>query len=225
MGYGSSAPTSNRLRLVLGLLTATCVVPTHAAALSCAMTLQARNIQAYYEKLRPGVPPTVASRYFNLPEFTLTTGVKRTEAKVVRATPELVRRLWTSIDAWGAQTRVTMVFSPASKHGFEVASLVPIAKPNEGDGYLDAYSEEGKGVKAHIQVEEVAAIAAVDLPAAKEGFRTRGVTLMSSSGDVIVGVFASIKDAQFDERAVAGFNKTWQLMSEWPSACSTQAAK
>lgn len=202
--------------LLAALATAT---PAAAAVPACATTDQLQNIRDYYTKLRPGVPLAVASRYFNVPEFTIASGLPAAEAIGTAVTPDEVKTIWSSIDGWGAATKVTLVVSPASKHAFAFPSLVPITQKDPRDGYIDVYADGGRGVHSHIQLSDVAAVYATDTPTGKEGFRTRSISLFNAEGDLVIGVYASIKQDPFDPAAVAGFERTRAVIAAMPRIC------
>lgn len=206
-----------RLLAAALLLAATPLAPAAAHAV-CATPEQAKNIRAYYEKLRPGVPLPVASRYFNVPEAIVASALPADAAVGTSVTPEVADRVWKSIEAWGAQTRVSLVFAPNGKHAFALPSLVPIDQDDSSDGYLDVYADGGKGVHSHIQIAGIAAIYAHDMPNG-DGNRTRGVSFFGPGGDLIVGVYASIKADPFDPKAVEGFAATWRLLKELKRPC------
>jgi putative heme iron utilization protein len=196
-----------------------CTAVVAAQAQSCASQQQQRNVQAYYANLRPGVPATVASRYFNLAEAAIHTALPAERALLVAATPALVRQLWQTVDAWGASSRVYVVLSPAAQHGVEIPSAVPTMQADASDGYLDLRAAGSDGLAAHVQLDAVAAVGAIDVPADKAGFRTRGVSLFGRQGEAVFSVYASIKDKPVAEAAVAGFARSWQLLARLPPLC------
>jgi len=199
-------------------LSASGLAPQLAQA-ACATAAQKTFVQDYYTTKRPGVPLAVASRYFEIPEETVASAVSADASYGVAATPALVQKVWSSIDAWGAKTRVTLVFSPSSEHAFAIASLVPITQSDPAPGYLDVYADEGKGVHSHIQLSRVSSIYATDLPTNKDGFRTRAISFFGPDGNLIIGVYASLKTDPFDAVAVEGFNATRTLLKTLPRLC------
>jgi len=203
------------------LAAALTAVPATANAYGpvCATTEQAGNIKDYYTKSRPGVPLPVPSRYFNVTEFVVASALPTESSLGVEATPEVTKQIWASIDGWGASTKVTLVLSPGSKHAFAFPSLVPVTQSDAKDGYLDVYADGGKGVHSHLQLDHVKAIYATDLPTKDPKFRTRGVSFFGPSGDLILGVYASINTAGYDQKAVDGFGRTWNLLKGMPRHC------
>lgn len=194
-------------------------VQANAHGGACATPEQKRNIRAYYDKTRPGVPLPVASRYFNLPEAVIASALPVEAAVGTAVTPEIADRVWKSIDAWGATTKVSLVLSPNSKNAFAFPSLVPITQDDSSDGYLDVYADGGKGVHSHIQIANIAAIYAHDMPNGDGKNRTRGISFFGPTGDLIIGVYASIKADPFDQKAVDGFARSWDLLKAMTPPC------
>ncbi|MFC3712976.1 ChuX/HutX family heme-like substrate-binding protein [Sphingoaurantiacus capsulatus] len=208
--------------MIARLLTAAAllaVLPTAAQAAVCATPEQVKNIRGYYEKLRPGVPLPVPSRYFNVPESVIPSALPTDQAVGTAVMPEIADQVWKSIDAWGPRTQVSLVFAPNSKNSFAIPSLVPITQNDSSDGYLDVYADDGKGIHSHIQIADVAHIYAHDIPNGDNKNRTRGVSFYGQTGDLIMGVYASIKADPFDPKAVEGFGRTWNLLKAMKRPC------
>ncbi|RYY29392.1 MAG: hypothetical protein EOP62_00700 [Sphingomonadales bacterium] len=186
----------------------------------CATPEQTKNIRNYYEKMRPGVPLPVPSRYFNVAEAIIPSALPDTEAVGTASTAAIADQVWKSIESWGAQTSVSLVFAPNSKNSFSVTSLVPIDQNNSADGYLDVYADGGKGIHSHIQIANIAAIYAHDLPNGDGKNRTRGISFYGPTGDLIIGVYASIKADPFDPKAAEGFARTWDLLKGMKRPCA-----
>ena len=185
----------------------------------CATPAQRVFIQDYYTAKRPGVPLPVPSRYFEVPEFVVASALPADISVGTAASPDVVRTVWSSIEAWGADSKVTLVISPTSQHAFAFPSLVPVQQPNPNPGYISVYADSGNGVHSHLQLNRVAAIYAVDLPTDKPEFRTRGVSFFGADGHLIVGVYASIREGAFEQRAVDGFAATQTLIRSMPRLC------
>lgn len=192
----------------------------HAHGAPCATPEQTRNIRAYYEKMRPGVPLAVASRYFNVAESVVASALPDDAVVGTRVTPGIADQVWKSIESWGAQTDVSLVLAPNSKNAFAFPSKVPMDQDDSSDGYLDVYADDGKGVHSHIQIANIAAIYAHDMPNGDDKNRTRGVSFFGPTGDLIVAVYASIKADPFDPEAVQGFGRTWNLLKTMDKPCS-----
>ncbi|PZU51254.1 MAG: hypothetical protein DI568_01250 [Sphingomonas sp.] len=187
---------------------------------ACATTEQARNIRDYYSSMRPGVPLPVPSRYFNVTEFVVASALPPEQALGASATPEIVKQIWATIEGWGAATKVTLVLSPNSRHAFAFPSLVPTTQPNPKSGYMDVYADDGRGVHSHIQLDQVAAIYATDVPAKNPASRTRGISFFGPNGDLVLGVYASINQDSFDAKAVEGFARSWSAIADLPRLCA-----
>lgn len=190
-----------------------------AHSLPCATEGQKAEVRSYYADQRPGVPLAVASRHFDYPELVIASGLPAEQSFGTAATPETTRKIWDSIDAWGAKTEVRLVLTPNSEHAFAFPSLVPVTQPDEGDGYLDVYADEGRGVHSHIQLDRVAAIFASDIPVDMSGKRTQAISLFGHDGDLILGVYATIRGEEYEGDAVAGFERTRDLIGSMPRIC------
>ncbi|PHR93677.1 MAG: hypothetical protein COA69_03315 [Robiginitomaculum sp.] len=186
----------------------------------CATAQQTALISDYVTNKRPGVPLAIPSRNLKIPEGLIASGLPDGSAVGVSVTPELTKKIWASIDAWGKNTTVSLIFSPSSQHAFAFSSLVPVAQIDEGDGYLDVYADDGDGVHSHLQLDYVSSIWATDLQTVDGASRSRGISLFGPDDHLIVGVYASVKGDPFDEAAVNGFAKTWDLIASMPQACS-----
>ena len=185
----------------------------------CATPEQTENVRNYYSKLRPGVPLPVASRYFNLPEAVIASALPDEAAVGAVSSLEVADQIWRSIDTWGATTKVSLVLAPNGKNSFAFPSLVPITQDDSNDGYLDVYADGGKGVHSHIQISDIAAIYAHDVPNGDGKNRTRGISFFGQTGDLILGVYASIKADPFDQKAVTGFHNTWRILKDMKQPC------
>jgi putative heme iron utilization protein len=130
-----------------------------------------------------------------------------------------VRDAWKTIDEWGAQTRVKLVFADGG-HSFAFPSLVPVIQPDDAaDEFLDVYADDGRGIHSHIKVPEVGMVVAVDMPTKSPEHRTRAIGLYGHNGKLIVAVYASLNVEEPDDKAVAGFAKSWAAFSTMPQIC------
>ena len=186
--------------------------------LPCASAEQARLVREFYGT-RPGVPLPVPSRRFDISELTAASAIAPEQSIGIAAPAQITRQIWKSIEAWGASTRVKLVLAPGGKHAYALDSLVPINLSGDTDPYIDANADEGRGIHTHIQVSQVAAIFATDIPTADPAFRTRAISLFGADGHLILGVYASIKQEAFDPLAIEGFDKSWRLIRSMPRIC------
>jgi putative heme iron utilization protein len=205
--------------IILAYLTAASPViatPVSGVAI-CASDTSAAAAQNFYANTRPGVPLSVASRALAIPESQIATGLAQGQSVAVAG--EHVRHIWRSIDNWGAETPVKLVFADRG-HSFAFPSLVPITQPNdEDDDFLDVYADGGRGVHAHVRAPEVAMVAAFDMPTRSPEKRTRGIGLYGDDGRLIMAIYASLNLEEADVRAVVGFAATWELMRTLPRHC------
>jgi len=186
----------------------------------CATPTEAQRVRDYYQNLRPGVPLPVPSRFLDVPELVIASGLPERQSIGTPGSPEVTKRIWRSIDEWGPNTSVKLVLTSGSKHAFAFPSLVPITQPDDKRGMLDVYADEGRGVHAHIQLALVDTVYATDLPGREPGKRTRAVSFFAREGHLILSVYASIAaDATHDPAAAAGFANTWKLIGSMPRVC------
>lgn len=186
---------------------------------ACATKVQTDAVRGYYAGPRAGAPLPVASRHFNMSEMAIASALLPENAVGAAMTPDRIKQLWRSIDAWGAQTQVKLVLAPQGNHSFAFPSQVPVAQPVDNDGFLDVYADGGRGVHAHLQLDRIASAFAIDLATNDPKFRTRGVSFFDADGALALGVYASIKTDPFDQKAVNGFASTWAMLASMPQIC------
>jgi putative heme iron utilization protein len=207
---------------LLSLLAAAPALHAHEQAdvLHCASQADTQRVRDYYTGYRPGVPLPVPSRFLDVPEMVIASGLPAEQSIGTPGSPRIVKDIWKSIDAWGEKTAVKLVLTSGGKHAYAFPSLVPITQPEDKSGYLDVYADGGKGVHAHIQVAHVKAVYATDIPGKEAARRTRAISFFGADGQLILGVYASIAAENADPAAVAGFAKTWELIRSLPRACA-----
>lgn len=167
----------------------------------------------------PGDPVAIVGRDLKVPEMVAASGFGPEGAVGARITGNEAAQFWQSIDGWGADTKVWVVLSPASEHAFIVHGKVPVTQPNPDPGYLDVYADKGDGIHSHIQLSKVAAVFATDIPTDDPAFRTRGINFYDQKGNNIVGIYASLKKYTPDPIAIAGFERTRELIRTLPRIC------
>jgi putative heme iron utilization protein len=183
----------------------------------CSTAPVKKKVQDFYAKTRPGVPLSVASRSLAVPESQVASGLAK--GQFIAVSGSQVRDAWKTIDDWGAQARVKLVFADGG-HSFAFPSLVPLTQPDDAsDEFLDVYADEGRGIHSHIKVPEVGAVVAVDMPTKSPQHRTRAIGLYGHNGKLIVAVYASLNLEEPDEKAVSGFAKSWAAFSAMPQMC------
>lgn len=188
----------------------------------CATPSQASQIRDFYETQRPGRPLPVPGRHFNVPESVIASALAPQFAVGTPATMQVIKDVWKSIDAWGANTAVKLVLTSGGKHAYSFPSLVPITQPDANDGFLDMYADEGKGVHAHINMPYVKAIFAADLPGGTPNTRTQTISFYAEDGSLVLGVYAQVSGDPFDQAAVDGFMKTRALLESLPRICTAK---
>lgn len=195
------------------------VAPSYAAP-TCADADDIATIRNYYSTIRPGAPPPVASRLYRIPEATVASALPATQAYGVRSSVLLFDQVWKSIDAWGADTMVGLVFTSGGKHAWNFPSKVPVTQATTSKFMYDMYADEGRGVHGHITQSDVDSIWALQLPGAKAGEFTRILGFYDTKGDLIVGIYVSAAGKEFDPKAVQGFEKTHELLKTQPAICA-----
>ena len=168
----------------------------------------------------PGAPVAIGARFLNLPEFTVASGLPKEASIGAWITGDAVTELWKSIDGWGKDTMVRMVISPQSEHAFSLYGKTPMSSIEDADpGYLNAYSDDGRGIHAHLQLDKIAAVYATDLPADDPTRRTRGINFYDHLGHNVIGIYASIMRYDPDPAAIEGFERTRAVIAAMPQAC------
>ena len=212
--------TANRCFLAVSLI-ATLSVAGHArAADSCASADDAKVIQHYYAKTRPGAPPPAVGRLYRMPEATVVSALDAGHAYGVRSNRLLFDQVWKSVDAWGADTKIGIVFTSGGMHAWNFPSTVPQTQPTSSPIWHDMYADEGAGVHGHITPQEVDQIWALQLPTKEAGKFTRILSFYDKQGALIVGLYVSEGVKAFDPKAVAGFEQTRELLKGQPRICS-----
>jgi len=203
------------------LLTAiACTAVPAQAAPPCASADEAATIRHYYDKIRPGAPPPVPGRLYRMKEATVVSALPAERAYGVRSSPLLFDRLWKSVDAWGAETQVGLVFTSGGHHAWNFPSKVPITQASTSAAMYDMYADGGNGVHGHITQSDVDSIWALELPGAKAGEFTRILAFYDADGDLILGIYVSAAGKDFDARALQGFERTKVLLQAEPRICA-----
>lgn len=167
---------------------------------------------------RPGVPTVIYARTMDARELTVVSGLPESAFAVgVEATPERVKEIWSSIDDWGAETSTHIVFTMGGDHVADFTSLVPITQPDDGSGFIDIYADNGDGVHGHVFLDLVKAVYAAELPG--PGGVTRMVSFYNEEGRLIFGVYPTIGAKPFDQRAVDGFDRTFEMLKSYAPLC------
>lgn len=191
-----------------------------AAADGCASADDAKVIQHYYAKTRPGAPPPAVARLFRMKETAVVSALPAAQAYGVRSNRLFFEDVWKSVDAWGADTRIGIVFTSGGKHVWNFPSKVPQTQSTSTPIWYDMYADNGDGVHGHITPAEVDQIWALQLPTKEADKFTRILGFYDKQGDLIVGLYVSEGVKPFDPKAVAGFEKTRELLKAQPRICS-----
>lgn len=185
----------------------------------CATADDAKVIQNYYANVRPGAPPPPVSRLFRMPEVSVVSALKSDQAYGVRSNRLFFDQVWKSVDTWGADTRIGIVFTSGGMHAWNFPSTVPQTQASSSLIWYDMYADEGAGVHGHITPQEVDQIWALQLPTARPDRFTRILGFYGKDGHLIVGLYVSEGVKDFDANAVAGFERTRELLKSQPRIC------
>lgn len=183
----------------------------------CAGKSDAKRVAEFYVE-RPGAPTPIPARALQIPELHVVTALPGDKRTGVEATEKLLEDLWVTIDAWGEDTRVNLVFTMGGQHVMDFRSLVPYRQEDLDDGWIDAYADRGAGVHGHLWMGRVSSVHAFDIPG-KDDARTRGVMFFMPEGNLALGIYASIAGKKVDPKAVDGFKGTWEFLAAQPQVC------
>lgn len=204
----------------LTLLASLGVAGTAAAADTCATPDDARVIRNYYAKVRPGAPPPPVSRLFRMEEARVVSALEPGQAYGVRSNRLFFDEVWKSVDAWGADTDIGIVFTSGGMHAWNFPSKVPQTQSTTTPIWYDMYADEGRGVHGHITPQDVDQIWAMQIPTREAGKFTRILGFYGKDGHLIVGLYVSENTKPFDQRAVDGFERTRELLKTQPRICA-----
>ncbi|MFC3053537.1 ChuX/HutX family heme-like substrate-binding protein [Kordiimonas pumila] len=184
----------------------------------CATADEKALVTDFVTNKRPGKPLPVAARTLDILEGKVATSLPSDLTVGTLGSPEVFKKVWASVEAWGAETSVGLVFTENKVHTFVVPSLVPMTQP--GDGPLaDLYADNGNGIHSHVDPTDVKAIYAAKLPAG-DGF-TRTLSFYDSKGGLIWALIAGEANGKGEKAAIDGFEETWKLIASMPQACMT----
>lgn len=189
------------------------------AADLCASADDARVVQDYYANVRPGAPPPPVSRLFRMEEARVVSGLEAGQAYGVRSDRVFFGQVWKSVDAWGKDTRIGLVFTSGGMHAWNFPSTVPQTQASTTPIWYDMYADDGAGVHGHITPQEVDQIWALQLPTREADKFTRILGFYGKDGHLIVGLYVSEGIKDFDPKAVAGFERTRELLRTRPRIC------
>jgi len=207
-----------RLSLLSGLLLPVLLVPVYAQD-HCATPDDAKVIRHYYAEVRPGAPPPAVGRLFRIPEVSVVSALAPEQAYGVRSNRLFFDQVWKSVDSWGADTKIGIVFTSGGMHAWNFPSHVPQTRDSTSPIWYDMYADDGAGVHGHITPQEVDQIWALQLPTVRADRFTRILAFYGKDGHLIVGLYVSENTKDFDPKAVAGFERTRELIKTQPRIC------
>lgn len=208
------------LLLGLPLLAALGLSGETRASDTCASADDAKVIQHYYSAVRPGGPPPAAARLFRMKEATVVSALKTEHAYGVRSDRRFFEEVWKSVDSWGADTRIGIVFTSGGMHAWNFPSTVPTSRSTSTPIWYDMYADDGAGVHGHITPQEVDQIWVMQLPTVEPDKFTRVLGFYGQDGHLIVGLYVSENTKPYDPKAVEGFERTRELLKTRPRICT-----
>ncbi|MFC3052129.1 ChuX/HutX family heme-like substrate-binding protein [Kordiimonas pumila] len=190
---------------------------THREAPLCATPEQSTKVADFYKK-SPGIPTSVAAQMLDMPEAQVVTALPAEQNHGVLTTPDMVKDVFTTIDGWGARTKLDLVYTMDGNHYFQFPSFTPMRQEDMFDGWVDAYADGGNGVHGHLWLSRIRSVHAVDMPGEK-GSRTRAISFYLPDGHLAMSIYASMPGGQNDKAALKGFAETSEFLRALPSAC------
>jgi len=207
-----------KLPLLSALLLSALCAPAFAQD-HCATPDDAKVIRDYYANVRPGAPPPAVGRLFRMPEVSVVSALEPSQAYGVRSNRLFFDEVWKSVDSWGADTRIGIVFTAGGMHAWNFPSHVPQTRDSTTPIWYDMYADDGAGVHGHITPQEVDQIWALQIPTVRADRFTRILGFYGKDGNLIVGLYVSENVKDFDPKAVAGFERTRELLKTRPRIC------
>jgi len=204
--------------LLSTLLLSALLAPAYAQD-HCATPDDAKVIRDYYANVRPGAPPPAVGRLFRMPEVSVVSALDPSQAYGVRSNRLFFDEVWKSVDSWGKDTKIGIVFTSGGMHAWNFPSHVPQTRDSTSLIWYDMYADDGAGVHGHITPQEVDQIWALQIPTVREDRFTRVLGFYGKDGNLIVGLYVSENVKDFDPKAVAGFERTRELLKTRPRVC------
>jgi len=209
-----------KLPLLTGLVLSTVLLAPAYAQDHCATPDDAKVIRDYYANVRPGAPPPAVGRLFRMPEVSVVSALEPSQAYGVRSNRLFFDEVWKSVDSWGKDTKIGIVFTSGGMHAWNFPSHVPQTRDSTSLIWYDMYADDGAGVHGHITPQEVDQIWALQIPTVREDRFTRVLGFYGKDGNLIVGLYVSENVKDFDPKAVAGFERTRELLKTRPRVCA-----
>lgn len=213
-------------KILMAALCAAVVSTQGASAASfnekiCASYFEKQLVRNYYFGWggKPADPMAIPSHTYRIVESKITSSFSDKKAIGVTATPKIFKEVWKSVDSWGEKTPIKIVITVDGWHAYAFPSHVPTTNKKEhAKGFYDIFADDGEGVRGHINPDLVSMIYAVKLPAGDGTFQ-RSVSFYSHGGDLIFGLYATEGGKPQNKDAIAGFDRTWDVISNMPRAC------
>lgn len=183
----------------------------------CPSDKDSKRVIAMYKEL-PGAPMPILARRLHLPEVQVTTSIPAANRISAKVTPDQIKDIWTTIDAWGEKTQVRLIYTLGGNHVYNFPSYIPMRQEDLDDGWLDIYADNGKGVHGHLWLDPIHSVHAVDIEDS-DGEHTRSISFYTEDGNLAIGVYSSVAGKDFDQAAVDGFISTRKFLSELPKIC------
>jgi len=193
----------------------------------CASYFDKQLVRKYYFGWggKPADPMAIPSHNYRMAESKVSSSFSDQKALGTTSTPEVFKEVWKSVDAWGEDTPIKIVITVDGWQAFAYPTTVPVTRKEEhANGFYDVFADDGKGVRGHINPDLVSLIYAVKLPAGDGTFQ-RSLSFYGETGDLILGLYATEGGKPQNEAAIAGFDKSWDLLKSMPRACKKPLPK
>lgn len=214
------------LTYILGsvfLLSTACTTTQQTVEMSqlCGSVSDKALVQDYYfvQDGHATDPMAIPSHDNKIVESKIVSSFSNETAIGANATPARFETIWKSVDTWGETTPIKAVVTVDGWHAFSFPSTVPTTRKGEhADGFYDVFADNGAGLRGHINPELVSMIYAVKLRANDDTYQ-RSLSFYGHGGDLILGLYASEGGKPQNADAIAGFNRSWNVMKAMPRSC------
>lgn len=180
------------------------------ATAACATPDEAARVMALYSK-GPAPMPFQSQEELKLPESTIASALPGTLATGIDGSH--FRAVWDSLVGW----ETAMVMIRKGGNVFEVSTKIVAGEPSKRSKYFNLGHDSA--FSGHLRPDLIASIYAVALPG-REGL-ARGVFFYDAAGESVFGVFLPGEGATPSAKAIADFERTWNLIKSMPARCKS----
>lgn len=202
---------------------ATALEPAQAASSTfdsrlCADSFEKHLVRGFYEMQTPAAVTPEVSRLLSIVETKVVSALPSKEAVGTQANPEVVKSVWESIDAWGADNGTFLVLTVKGWHAYSFPTKIPVAVKPPSDTFFSVAADNGKGARVDMDLDSISLVYAVKLRAVNGNY-LRTINFYDQDGDLIMALYATEPTKPVNEQVLSGFNRTWDLIDSMPSAC------